>query len=96
MNDDLLEFSKKINVPLENVATMFDDFIKKGLIYTPAKTPDEFFSRKHPVRFAFIGPTADAGSSAVSLGPFAIRIEEYNDHWAKLPILVKNLSLNLL
>ena len=85
MSEDALhEFSAFFNRPMDEVAEYYDSFIEKGIIYSPAKSAEEFFALKHPVRFAHIGPTSSEGQSMVSLGPFALTRESYEKTYSKL------------
>lgn len=96
MMDCIFEFSKQAGVPIDSVREHYDNFIKKGFIYTPAKTAEEFFSRKYPLRFAMAPPAASEGKSTFSLEPFAFTREEYEQTWSKLPnLLSKTISKNL-
>ena len=84
MDSALFEFSKEFNMPLKETSEAYDRLVTLGVIFSPSRSAEEFFSRKHPARFAPVGPTANS-SSTLSFGPFAIRRADYEKLWKDLP-----------
>jgi hypothetical protein len=79
MSNGIYEFSKATSVPVEEAVKYFENFKTRGIIYTAAKSADEFFSNpnKFPLRAVYFAPVDPNNRSLVSFGPFPIEKDKY-------------------
>lgn len=64
-------------LPHDEAEEIYRLLLRRGVIFTKALSVEDSLSERYPVRLAYIGPSADRSPSEVSLGPFAIRREEF-------------------
>lgn len=61
----------------------FSELKERGLLFTPAKTVQDFISDQYPIRLAIIGPTSEQ-PNVLSTGPFAVSREYYDKHFLQM------------
>lgn len=74
---DPKKISGQLAIPLEDFEASFKELKRGGLIFTYAETPEEFSKKKFPLRMVGKPPVNPDNPSVVSLGPFAIKRETY-------------------
>ncbi len=76
MSKTLEEASKQLSIPVESLKEGFDSLISKGIIFTPAKSANEFTFQDFPIRIAGQPPNF-SNSSSITLGPFPVERKKY-------------------